>query len=170
LTSLRRTIELTIGVLCLALVVGFLITNEHGADAKLAQRLMKSGRSTEAIVTRKHSTSSGSGRDLCYITYQFQARQASAPNAPVASFSREVEVPDPFFDRLTEGQTIAVRYDPADPSVSTTEALIRRPRNPAWLVWTWWVGMGVAVSMLLWSFVLRWDQSRGGDAGFRVRQ
>ena len=151
LRPLRRTVEWTIGVLCLALIVGYLITAEHGADAKLAQRLRQSGRSSQATITKKQATSSGSGRDLCTITYAFQARQASAPNAPVATFSREVEVPDGFFASVSEGQTIAVVYDPAEPSVSTAEAFMRRPRNPAWLLWTWWVGMGVAVSMLLWS-------------------
>ena len=164
MSSLRRTIEWTIGVLCLALFVGFLITNEHGADARLTQRLKKSGRSTQATITKKHANQ-GDGRGLCYITYQFRARQASAPNAPVATFFREVEVQDSFFDSVSEGQPIAVRYDPNDPSVSTAEGLIRRPRNPTWLVWTWWVGMGVAVSMLVWSCVVQFRKPSASEPG-----
>jgi Protein of unknown function (DUF3592) len=165
LRPLRTTIEWTVGVLCLALLVGFLVTAEHSADAKLARRLKRSGRSTQATITKKTATSSGQGRDLCYVTYQFQARQASAPNAPVATFAREVEVQDRFFDSFTEGQTIAVRYDPNDPSVSTAEALIRRPRNPTWVVWTWWVGTGVAVAMLLWSCFLQLRRSGASLSG-----
>lgn len=157
--SLRRTIEWTIGVSLLALVFGVAITIEHGADAKLAQRLKTSGRSTQATITKKQA-SAEDGRGVCYLTYQFRARQASAPNAPFATFSREVEVPDGFFDRVTAGQTIAVRYDPDEPSVSTVEALIRHPRNPTWLVWVWGVGMGVAVAMLLWSCVVQFQQFR----------
>jgi hypothetical protein len=162
LRPLRRAIERTIGILCLALVVGLLITAEHGADAKLAQRLKKSGRSTQATITRKRASSGEEGR--YYLTYQFQARQAWAPNAPFASFWREVEVPEPFFDKVTEGQPIVVRYDPGDPSVSTLEALIRRPRNPTWMVWVWWGGMGVAVSMLLWSCIVQFQQSRASGS------
>ena len=162
--SLRTTIERTIGVLCLTLFVGFLITAEHSADSRLAQRLKRSGHSTQATITKKRATSSGQGRDLCYVTYQFQARQASASNAPFATFSREIEVPDGFFDSATEGQTIAVRYDPDDPSVSTAEALIRRPRSPTWLVWVWWVGMGLAVTMLLRRCILQFQQSRASGS------
>jgi hypothetical protein len=165
LSSLRRTIEQTIGVSLLALVFGIAITIEHGADAKLAQRLKKSGRSTQATITKKRDNQ-GDGRGLCYITHEFQARQASAPNAPAATFSREVEVPDGFFERVAEGQTIAVRYDPGDPSLSTVEALIRRPRSPVWLVWVWWVGMGAAVSMLLWSCMVQFQQSRASSSRF----
>jgi hypothetical protein len=97
LGSPRRTIEWTIGVSLLALVIGVAITIEHGADAKLAQRLKTSGRSTQATITKKQA-SAEDGRGVCYFTYQFRARQASAPNAPFATFSREVEVPDGFFD------------------------------------------------------------------------
>jgi hypothetical protein len=131
LNPLRTTIARTIGVLSLALVIGGLIRAEHYADTKLASRLRQNGRSAQATIARKRATSSGQGRDLCYITYRFQAPQAIAPNAPGAVFSRDVEVPDGFFDTVTEGQTIAVLYDPSDPSASTPEALIRRRRTPA---------------------------------------
>jgi len=161
LRPLRRTIEWTIGVSLLALVFGVAITIEHGADAKLGQHLKTSGRSTLATITKKRASSE---EGLCYVTYQFQARQASAPIAPYASFSREVEVPEPFFDKVTEGQTIAVRYDPADPSVSTLQALMQRPRNPIWMVWVWWVGMGIAVSILVWSCIAQFRQSRASGS------
>lgn len=152
--------EWTIGVLLLALVVGFLITTEQNTDAKLVQRLKRSGRIASATIIKKQASSSGSGRDICYLTYRFQARQGSAPNAPVATFSREIEVPDGIFDRVTEGETIAVRYDPVDPSVSTAELLVRHPRNPAWLVWTWWIGMAIALLMLLRICVAQFRRSR----------
>jgi hypothetical protein len=147
--------------LCLALIVGYLITSEHGADAKLAQRLKRNGRAAQATITKKLATSSGQGRDFCYITYQFQARQAAAPNAPVATFSREVEVQDGFFDSVAEGQRIVVVYDPVDPSVSSAEALILRPRYPTWIIWTWWIGMAISLSMLIWSCVVQSRLSRG---------
>jgi hypothetical protein len=143
--------------------VGFLITSERNTNAKLAQRLKKTGCIASATITKKQVTSSGSGRDLCYLTYEFQARQASAPNASVTTFSRKIEVPDGFFDTVTEGQTMIVLYDPADPSVSTSELLIRHPRSPAWLVWTWWVGMATAFLMLLWSYVAQARRSRANS-------
>jgi hypothetical protein len=141
-----------------------LITVEHSTDARQAQHLKKSGHSTQATITRKRATSSGQGRDLCYVTYQFKARQASAPSAPVATFSREVEVQDGFFDSVTEGQSIAVLDDPADPSISTADELVRRPRSPTWLVCAWWVGMGIAVSALLWICIGQFQQSRASGS------
>lgn len=151
----RRTLEWLLGVLCLALLVGFLITSEHVFQAKAARHLKDSGRSTLAVVVKKEATSSGQGRDFCYITYQFRAQQVPSPAAPEVIFSNRVEVPDHFFDRISEGQSVPVVYDPLDPSVSMLEALIRIPRSPTWLVWTWWIGCSVAVGFLFRSYVLR---------------
>ena len=164
--SQRRTVERTAGVLCLSLIVGLAITSEHDAHAKLARRLKQSGRSTQAIVVRKQATASGQGRDFCYITYQFQARQVPAPTAPEVTFHNEVEVPDHFFDSITEGQSVAVVYDPRDPSTSILEASMHFPRSQAWPVWTWWIGCSVALALLFRSYFV---QARFTSKGTLIR-
>lgn len=148
----RTTLEWAFGVLCLTLLVGFVITSEHGTQAKVARRLKENGRSTQATIVKKEATSSGQARDFCYITYQFHAPATPTPSAPEVTFGNKVEVSDHFFDSTREGQSVLVVYDPGDPSVSMLDASIRFPRSPTWLIWTWWIGCGLALGLLFQSY------------------
>ncbi len=150
----RRALERMIGVLCLVVLVGFLLASDHITESAIARRLRKTGQSVQAVVVRKEATSSGSGRDLCYITYAYRAPQGTAHGSPVASFKNKDEVSDGVFDSVREGQLVAAVYDRLNPSVSELASSLRFPRSPTWLLWIWWAGGGVSVGLLFYQYCL----------------
>src|ERR1700736_5266737 len=107
-----RLVKSALIAICISIVFGSVMTSLHNEDAGLSRGLKERGRSAEGIVLKKRSTSSGQGRDFCYVAYQFQAARGRRPDAPVAIFKKEAMVSDSVFDHISEGQTVGVIYDP----------------------------------------------------------
>jgi hypothetical protein len=145
-----RTLGRIIALLLLSLTFGLLMTELHQADIRLDRHLRRKGHRAQALVLEKRTTSSGQGRDACYITYEFQELPVRAATIRT-KFKKEVMVSDAVYDATLKGQLVAVLYDPSDPSISTMEAAMRSPVYPTWVVWLWWIGSAAALVWLLWS-------------------
>ncbi len=159
-TGKARSIFLSIiAVLCFALLGGFSVAGIHRKDASMASQLKAHGHHAEAVVIGKRTTSTGQGRDFCYLKYQFRSPES---RAVAQVFTNEVMVPDTVFDHTAEGQSVGIAYDPNDPSRSTLDALVRSPMYPSWYVWCWWIGSAVILGWMCRSVLL---QRRMGSQG-----
>jgi hypothetical protein len=162
----QRTIGKIITVLLTSLLFGLVMTKLHDEDAHLARRLRRTGRQTQALVLGKRTTSSGDGRDFCYIKYEFQEAQPFNAKAGRRVFENEDMVSDSVYDGTSKGQVITVLYDPHDPSVSIMETAMHSPFYPTWLVWIWWIGSVLILGWLFWGL---WVERRIASKGILVK-
>jgi hypothetical protein len=136
--------------ICVSIVFGWPVTSLYKEDAALSRRFKEHGRNAEGIVLKKRSTSSGQGRDFCYVAYRFQAARQ---NAPAMIFDKESMVSDFVFDHISEGQAVGVIYDPDAPETSMLAVSVHSPRFPLWLVWGWWMASVIVISWFVMGYV-----------------
>jgi hypothetical protein len=157
----KRILSKAIVTFCIVIPIGVLLVVLHNHDEQIARHLQKFGNTAQGLVVGKRATSSGQGRDSCYVTYEFRAARSPGAAAALVAYRSEVEVSDSVFDQIAEGQSTPVIYDPRDPATSMLALSIRSPRYPAWLVLGWWAGSITALGFLFSGYSSQNKYSKG---------